>query len=315
MRSQTLAIARTMVDERHCQTLLVGLAPHLDEHELDDALSIAERFAYERARVDALVGLAPHIERQQLGGVLSRIMLAPSAVFRAAAFTRLAWHLEPVDRVIAHTEALSAASLIESDTEKAQALEALSQHLSSEQLQEALKVAERIHDTFSGQWAVRRLKSQLQVALDCEARGITRTSAAHELHGQLPALMHLDADEQVAAWLADAMTLRDENDRARSLIALGPHLAKTQQAVALEAIARISNVSSRALALGGLAPYLEGELRSSALLALLELGDAITRADLLVALQPFLGLINELGGSGAMVALRRALHDTCSWYQ
>ncbi len=299
---QALTHTRQMPDEEKRANALAGLAPHLPEELLDEALAAARELPEEsllgnpRARAlaalaprlaelgypqealatareigdeyhraEALAGLASHLPQELLSQALAAAREIKGGDARARALAALAPHLPEGLREQALRKALAAAREIGDADDRAEALAALTPHLPEELLSQALAAAREIGDA------------------DARARALAALAP------------HLPEDLLGEA-LAAAREIGNEYHRAEALAGLAPHLPEDLREQALrEALAAAGEIgweSARARALAALVPHLPEDLREQALREALaaarEIGDEFARAWALAALAPHL---------------------------
>jgi len=218
---------------------LAGLAPHLPEDLLVEALEAARGIASEWRRADALAALAPHLPKELRAQALAEALAAARAIeeaeARAKALTALASHLPKDLREQVLAEALDAARTIELEQYRAEALAALAPKLA-----EAGYPAEAL----------------------AAARGIEEAEArAKALAALAPHLPEGLREQLLAEALAAARAIEEAEARAKALAVLAPHLPEGLLAEALNAVREIRDERYRARALAALAPYLPKESR------------------------------------------------------
>ena len=173
------------------------------------------------------------------------------------------------------------------DGKRAERLKAISPHLPSTLLPEALATAREIGDESNRAEALTGLAPYLPENLLPEALATAReigdeSNRAEALTGLAP---HLP--EILPEALATAREIRNEYYRAEALTGLAPHLPEILPE-ALATAREIRNESNRAKALTGLAPYLPENLLPEALATAREIGHESDRAEALTGLAPYL---------------------------
>jgi len=177
------------------------------------------------------------------------------------------------------------------DGKRAERLKAISPHLPSTLLPEALATAREIGNESNRAKALTGLAPHLPEILPealATAREIwNKSNRAKALTGLAPYL-----PEILPEALATAREIGDESNRAKALTGLAPYLPE----ILPEALAtareigdgEIGDESDRAKALTGLAPYLPENLLPEALATAREIGDEYYRAEALTGLAPHL---------------------------
>ena len=114
--------------------------------------------------------------------------------------------------------------------------------------------------------------------------------------------------------LAAVKGIGDEHTRKVALAALAPHLPPDLLGEALAVAKGISDADSRLKILVALVGSAPDYLKSEALLPLIEIAGRASRVGALSAAQTTAPQTFELGGENAILMLRRAISDVCSWY-
>jgi hypothetical protein len=195
---------------------------------------------------------------------------------RANTLTSLIPHLPDAGQAAqARADALAAVTSIQNESQKAEALKALADHLTSSELDHALHVALAIDDDFY---------------------------RAKALAGLAPFLSPIQRDSAIEATATINPFL---NSRAEVLIGLAPYLSPVQLDAALQAAETISDDWYRAKAFTQLLPYLNGSARDRALRSGLQAATAITDKKLLSKI--LAPLAAGLGGDYQDRAINQAL--------
>ncbi|GCA75115.1 regulatory protein AfsR [Microcystis aeruginosa NIES-2520] len=284
---EALAVARRIGDAK----ALTGLAPHLPESLLPEALEVARGIENEYNRALALTGLAPHFPEvlPEALAVVRGIGKDISLVWQlneyklAEALTGLAPHL-PESLL---PEALEIARGIGNEHYRARALTELAPHLPESLLSEVLEVARAIGDEYNRAKALTGLAPYLPEVLP-EALEVARRIGSEEYRAEaltglaphLPVSLLPEAIEIVGA-------IGNEYHRAEVLTGLAPHLPESLLPEALEVARGIRQEYHRAKALTGLAPYVP-EVLSEALEVVRAIGYEYSRAKALTGLAPHL---------------------------
>jgi hypothetical protein len=165
---EALAVDRAIWSEsgRALRALaLTGLAPHLPESLLFEALAVARRIGDAKA----LTGLAPHLPESLLPEALEVARGIENEYNRALALTGLAPHFPEV-----LPEALAVVRGIGHEYNRAEALIGLAPHLPESLLSEALEIARGIRDEYNRARALTGLAPHLPESLLSEALEIAR---------------------------------------------------------------------------------------------------------------------------------------------
>ena len=320
-----LLVARETQDEDARARTLAGLAPHLPEPLLPQALEVAREIKRERSRARALAGLATHLAEPLKTQTLQEALTVAREIrnwdARARALAELAPHLPEV----LLRELLAAAADIEDKHAQVRALLELAPYLSEALLRETLAITREIDDSDAQATVLAGLAPHLTEALLREALAATREIGNWEGRAQALAGLALylpnvllrealqsaqligdeDAREEASAGLAPYLpsSLLPEalqasrqihywEARARALVGLAPHLPEALLGNLLEAAQETKDEYARALALAGLAPYLSQSLREKAvrdgLAAVRQIEWEGSRAEALAGLVPYL---------------------------
>jgi hypothetical protein len=177
------------------------------------------------------------------------------------------------------SEALEIARGIGDEYNRAEALTGLAPHLPESLLPKALEIARAIEDESS---RAKGLTPQMRRDLNQLAQIRNEDDRARALTRLAP---HLP--EVLPETLEIARAIEDEDDRVRALTALAPHLPVSLLPEALAVARAIGNEYHRARALTGLAPYLP-EVLPEALEIARAIRDESRRAEALTGLAPYL---------------------------
>jgi NB-ARC domain/APAF-1 helical domain len=139
--------------------VISGLAPHLPENLLSEALEIACEIQDEYFRIDVMSGLAPYLPENLLSEALEVACGIQSEDDRAKALSGLAPYL-PENLL---SEALEVACGIQSESSRAHALSGLATHLPENLLSEALEVSHGIQSESSRADALSGLATQIDL--------------------------------------------------------------------------------------------------------------------------------------------------------
>ncbi|MCA2812967.1 MAG: trypsin-like serine protease, partial [Microcystis sp. M090S1] len=284
---EALAVARRIGDAK----ALTGLAPHLPESLLPEALEVARGIENEYNRALALTGLAPHFPEvlPEALAVVRGIGKDISLVWQlneyklAEALTGLAPHL-PESLL---PEALEIARGIGNEHYRARALTELAPHLPESLLSEVLEVARAIGDEYNRAKALTGLAPYLPEVLP-EALEVARRIGSEEYRAEALTGLAPHLPEVLPEVLEIARAIGDESDRARALTGLAPHLPESLLPAALEIVRGIGYEDYRAEVLTGLAPYLPESLLPEALEIARAIRDEYYRARALTGLAPYL---------------------------
>jgi hypothetical protein len=237
------------------------------------ALDHTRRLADLPSRVEALIAVHRHVNADQQHGVLAEALTAATAITgnrdRAKALTGLA-PLLPADQqhgVLA--QALTAATAITDNRDRAKALTGLA----------PLLPADQQHGVLAQALAAATAAANHFLAIFWRADALTAL------------VPHLPLD-LLAQALTAATAITDEGSRAAVLAALAPHLPSDLLAQAPDIAAAITDDSFRAEALSALAPQVPAQRRPDVLTQALATATAITddgsRAMALAKLAPHL---------------------------
>lgn len=240
LRRKVLAVARKIGEDEHRAKALAGLGAFLPESLLQEALDIARRIRDDEHRAEALAGLIPHL---------------PDA-----------------ERMQAWQEALTAVWKIRDDAYQAHTLAGLAPHLPRALREEALDLAREILASFDQ--AVVGLAPYLpkEERIQVLRTALAEAREGHHPYGRDRILIRLTS--QLAelgysrAALDAALAIRTDDDRAKALIELVPHLPEEKRIQTIEAAleaARTSTSDDQVEILLELAPYLSETLLEKAL--------------------------------------------------
>jgi len=265
---QGLAYARQSPELERRAKALAGLAPHLPEPLLQEALAAAREIEDERWRAKALVGLAPHLLEPLLREALAVAWRIDNERWQAEALAGLVPRLAELG---SPREALAVTRRIKDDGRRAEALAGLAAQMPEPLLGEVLAVAREIGDEKWRAEALAGLAAYLREPLSHEALVAAREiedkgERAKALARLVPRLSDLGHHQGA---LAAAREIGDEKWRAEALAGLAVHLPEDLREQALqEALATARGIEDeewRAVALAGLAPYLPADLRGQVL--------------------------------------------------
>ncbi|MCP4548694.1 MAG: hypothetical protein GY835_19730 [bacterium] len=262
---QGLTYARQVPESRQQSDTLSGLAPHLPETLMGDALAAALEIKDEVRQVEVLSGLVPHLPERLLGEALAAAREIENEGVRVYALKELALYLPK--RLLG--EALAAAREIESESSRAAVLLGLAPYL-----QEALR----------GQVAEEALVAAREIA--------DEWWRAKVLSGLVPHLPETLREQVVEEALAAVQEIESEGMRAEALSELASCLLETLLGEALATAREIESETSRAEALSGLVLHLpemlRGQVVAEALAAAREIEIEWSRAEVLSVLAPHL---------------------------
>lgn len=263
--------------------LPADLCPPVVAKAVDATLALAG----EHQRAERLRALAPHLSGEQLDVVLANADAVVSPTARAAALTALAPHLPAESRPAVLARALTAASMISGERQRAAALAALARYVPGQ----ALAVAGKITNDEHRAEALCAIAPHLPVP---RRREIVGDVAAAPVEALTRLAADLDPDARAAVLcrataVADAIS--SDLDRAEALTALAPLVPESDvdsvSCRALAAARAIPSGSARAAALAGLARQLPA-VREEALAAALTVHSEQSRGALLTGLAPCL---------------------------
>jgi hypothetical protein len=280
------ALAAVSPKDRRADDVLAGMAPHLPEPLLQQALAKARKIGSRGSRAWTLARLVPHLaepEREQVMRQAIRTASPPASVeyvsYRGeqpAVVSMLAPHLtDPLWRM-----ALDVALAIKGDYRRVQTLVALAEHLPSQLCEEALAEAMASARRAGGEAQARMLEQLawvLPAPLLREALTLARAikSEAAQSRALADLLPHLEGSRQTAVVqeaLVVARAVDDEQDRVSALGYLATRVPEPQDVdVSREALAaaRQARDGNRAHALVDLLATLPRSLRAGAVSALL----------------------------------------------
>ncbi|OAN45148.1 hypothetical protein A6A03_15645 [Chloroflexus islandicus] len=282
-----LATAQTIANEWPRAKALTALAPHLPKPLLSKALAAALAIADRRYRVRVLAALAPHLSSADRDEVLAAVAIADRR-YHVRALVTLAPHLSSAERNNVLAEALTTATAIRVEDERAEALAALGPHLPEPLLADALTAAKAITNEGPRAAALAALAPHLPEPLLADALAAAQViraadARARALAALAPYLPPPDREAALAEALTAAQTITDERYRAEALAALAPHLPPPDQTAALAevlaAAQAITDERYRAEALAALAPHLPPAERDAVLTKALAATQAIRAAD------------------------------------
>ncbi|MBC7226280.1 MAG: AAA family ATPase [Thermoflexales bacterium] len=235
-----LAYARQASDPWQRAHALAGLAPHLPEELLREALAAAWKIGDASDRAEDLAGLAPHLPPELRSEALQEALAAAREIgweyARAEALAGLAPHLPPE----LLQEALAAAREIEWEDARAEVLAGLAPHLPPELLWEALAAAWKIRDASDCAEVLAGLAPRW-----AEWAGRERETAYALWPETLRALAARERETAYALWpeTLRALAARPRPDLLSDLRALSPVLAALGgEAAAGEAFRAIQDV-------------------------------------------------------------------------
>jgi hypothetical protein len=268
-----LTYARQVPSAEQKAIALTGLAPHLPESLLPQALAAIQTIEDAQAQIMALTGLTPYLPDLRKEEALQQALEAVQTTgdvqtqARAAVLTGLLPHLAESRQAETLQQALVAAETIEDVAAQARALARLLPYLPeprrAEVLQQALAVAQTIKN------------------------GQARATALAELAPHLPEGRRAETLQQA---LGVVQTIGDAQARADVLIDLAPYLPETllPQALAAAQTRGYRWMGGQARALAQLAPYLPEVLLQQALGGVHGMKDPVEQARALAQLAPYL---------------------------
>jgi hypothetical protein len=244
---------------------LIGLAPHLPDNLMPQALKAARSISDGKYRAKALIGLAPHLPDNLMLQALEAARSISDGKYRADALIGLAPYLPVELKPQVVNEALEAVCSIGKEGFRTKTLIDLAVHLPDNFKQQA--VAKALEDARS----IGGKKAQVDALI-----------------GLVPHLSENFKRQAVAKAFQAACNIGSEWDRTKVLKSLAPHLSDNLKLQALEDVCSISIGSSRTDALIGLAPYLPDNLMSQAFKNAFSIGGKKAQVAALIGLVPHL---------------------------
>ncbi|MEL7082925.1 MAG: NB-ARC domain-containing protein [Cyanobacteria bacterium J06597_1] len=253
-----------------------SLAKFLQPESMEEVLE-AIRCLFGTYRVEILAELSeqqPELMREALETALR----FQNELHRADALKALSGHLSPE----LMQKALEAARQIQDPSSRALALSALSKY-QPELMKEALNAARSIQDWSSLASALRELSEHHQELTD-DALNVAREIPSGPNHASALIALSKHHQELTGEALDAVCNIQSEAERASALAELSKHLPPKLMKKALGAACKIRSESDRASALTNLCRYLSQELMGEALDAVQEIQSEFPRASALIVL-------------------------------
>jgi hypothetical protein len=288
---------------------LIALSPHLpaalQARLRAGALDSIRAITNEDERAEALIAFAPLLEytpgKEQLSKLREQTLAVVASInrphLRASVLVALASHLAPS----LLSEALSIINSLSSEHDRAVLLAELAPALPRHAVIACLETARAMRDVDSRSLALTALARYTHEGAreEIASEVLAQVSRLSHLYERVTALLGLteilprELQEHVHSMaLESALSIDNENTRARAMSLLGPRVPAALLPRALEAADQFTVPHLRMIALSSLAPDLEGEARHAALARLLESARAIQleykRARALASIAPLL---------------------------